>query len=327
MAALLLTFVLIDGLVTRNSQAWAAPFRAGLVAALFICGVVMLWRARVRVEPGAMIMIGVLAALTISEVYQSYAGIGLTSWLVYAGAYALQRALGRDWRSSIANMGVALAVLCFVVAAGTLAGTSKPTEMWNRNTIGGILVVTLPAAMTLNKRWRVGVILAGIAVTISRGAWVAAFVALAVMIQPWALLAAPVAAVALVTIRQHEADLRWLYWYQGIQAFLSSPLFGVGQGRLITAGDGVAGVAIHCHNSLLGIVAQVGILGTGIIASALAVTRRVTLQRWQWAMLAAVAAHSLVDDPLCWLPVGVIVALCIQNSCDDGKHNCHANDC
>lgn len=313
MAALLLTFVLIDGLVTRNPQPWAAPIRAGLVAALFICGIVMLWRTRVRVEPGAAVVIGVLAAMAISDVYKSPSIIGLTSWLIYAGAYALQSAIVRDWRPSIANMGVALSALCIVVALATLSGIEKPTELWNRNVIGGIMVVTLPAAMTLDKRWRVAVILAGIAVTVSRGAWVAAFVALSVMIQPWALVIAPVAAVALVAIRPTEATNRLLYWRQGIEAFLSSPVFGVGQGRLVTAGDGYRGVAVHVHNTLLGILAQVGVVGAIIISSALAVTRRITFQRWQWATLAAVAAHSMVDDPLGWWPVGVMVAIIIAS--------------
>lgn len=308
MSGLLLAFILIDGLVSRNPQPWAAPIRAGLVAALFLIGVALLWRARVRVEPGAVVVIGVLAALVISDVYRTPTGLTLSTWLVYAGAYALQRAIQRDWTRDLAATGVALAALVIVVA---VAGISPPAGAWNRNVTGGILLATLAASTQIARRWRIVapiLILAGIGATAGRGALVGALVTVAVMIQPWALLAAPIAAIALTSMRPYEANTRLLFWIQGIEALTSSP-FGVGVGRLITPGDGRMGVAVHVHNSLLGIVAQVGVIGVAVASATIAIARRAAMQRWQIATLAGVAAHSMVDDPLCWLPVGVILAL------------------
>lgn len=312
MSALLLTFVLIDGLVTHNPQPWAAPIRAGLVAALFICGMAMLWRAHAKIELGWAIIIGVLAAMTISDVYRSQAVIGLSSWLLYAGAYALQHIIKRDWKRDLVITGIALVGLCLIIDLTTAYGIQKPNAAWNKNVIGGILAVTLPAAMMLHGRGRIissSIIGIGIILSNSRGAIVAGLIAAAVMIQPWALLVAPVAAFALIFIRVHDAALRLLYWQQGIQAFLSSPIFGVGQGNLVAAGDGVGGVAIHVHNTLLGILATVGCVGVGIVAISMATSKRINLNRWQLATLAAVAAHSMVDDPSLWWPVGIIVAL------------------
>jgi len=39
--------------------------------------------------------------------------------------------------------------------------------------------------------------------------------------------------------------------------------------------------------------------------------RRVVVERWRLATLIVVVAHSLVDDPLTMLPVGVVVAVIV----------------
>jgi hypothetical protein len=68
---------------------------------------------------------------------------------------------------------------------------------------------------------------------------------------------------------------------------------------------------IHVHNSLLGLAAQVGAVGMLMITATISIMHRVIVERWRLAALVVVATHSLVDDPLTWLPLGVMVAMIV----------------
>lgn len=300
--------ILIDGISSRNLQPWAAPVRACLVAALFIVGLVLLWHAHVRLEVGTGIFVGVLAALTVADFYQSVS-FGISTWLIYAGAYCLQRSIKRDWTRDFAHTGVVLTCMALLVVIGTFLGVPKPGLAWHRNELGGIMAALLPAATTLpgRRRWIVtAVIAAGVLMTTSRGAALGTLAGLAVIVQPWALAATPVIGVGLALVmRQMEAGLRFSYWLQALDAWRSSILFGAGPGLRLPE------MGIHAHNTLLGLAAQTGVVGIAIMSATAALIRRVHLERWQLATLAVVMVHGLVDDPLYWLPIGIVVSLSI----------------
>jgi hypothetical protein len=314
----LLVLALTDGLVTRNPQPWAAPIRAGLVAAILLLCLWQLWTRGVRVSPGTGIVLGVLAALTVADAYQQTL-LGLSLWLVYAAMYATMRAAPRDSSSHIVLFGIGLAALVFLMLV-----IPHPDwigwHAWNKNVVGGLLAVTLPASFTLTGWHRIsamGMIGAGILATTSRGAILGAAAGVAVLIQPWLLIGAPVLVLGLCLLRGYTTMLRFLYFAQGLELIGSSPVWGVGP-RILVAGDG--NVGIHVHNSLLGLAAQVGAVGMLMITATISIMRRVIVERWRLAALVVVAAHSLVDDPMTWLPVGVVIAVIVAGI---GRSNTH----
>lgn len=313
---LLTLLVIIDGIVVRNPQPWAAPIRAGLIAAMVIVGLALLWRTGIRIQVGSAAIVGILAALVVSDFYQRVS-FGISTWIIYAGAYCLQRSIKRDWRRDFAITGIALTCLALVVVAGTLCGVSKPGP-WHRNEMGGIMAALLPAATTLpsRRRWIItAVIGAGVLLTTSRGAALGTLAGLAVIIHPLALAATPVIGVVLaLAMRQFEAGLRFYYWLQAINMWRSSIVFGVGPGLQLPESG------IHAHNTLLGLATQVGLVGIGVMLTTTAFVRRIHLERWQLATLAVVAVHGLVDDPLCWLPVGVVLSLALVENATGQQH-------
>jgi hypothetical protein len=312
----LLALTLIDGVVTHNTHPAAAPIRAGLVAAIFALCLWRLWRRGVRVSPGTGVVIGIVAALTITDAYQQTL-LGLSLWLVCAAVYATMRAAPRDSSSDLAIFGIILSALVLMISI-IPHSPEIGTTMWNKNSIGGLLAVTLPAAFTL-AGWRriaaMSMIGAGVLATVSRGAILGAFVGVAVLIQPWLLIGAPALVLGLYILRPYQAMLRFVYFAQGLELIGSSPIWGVGP-RYLIVGDGVF-VQPHVHNSLLGMAAQVGLVGMLMITATISIMRRVIVERWRLAALVVVAAHSLVDDPLTWLPLGVVVAVIVAGmGCD-----------
>jgi len=315
----LLALTLIDGLVTRNPFPSVAPIRAGLVAAILLLCLLHLWVRGVHVSPGTGIVIGVLAALTVADAYQQTV-LGLSLWLVYAAVYATVRAAPCDSATDFVLFGIilsALVLMMLVIPHPPWFGVSY----WNKNVIGGSLAVTLPAAFTL-AGWRriaaIGVIGAGVLATVSRGAILGAAAGVAVLIQPWMLLGAPVLVLGLFMLGKYTAMIRFTYFAQGLELIGSSPLFGIGSHYLI-AGDGVT--QPHVHNSLMGIVVQVGAVGMLMITATISIMRRVVVERWRLATLVAVAAHSLVDDPLTMLPVGVMIVVIVAGMGYDRVEN------
>lgn len=311
MPAVLLAFIAIDGLAMRNPSAWAAPARAGTLLAMFVCGVWLALRAGVRVRLPAAALIGLVAAMAISDAYQQPV-MGLTLWLVYVGCYALQARVQRDWTYDFALAGTALALVTCLYYLVNRA--EPPMGMWNKNVIGGILVVLLPSAAVLPSRaariTALVVMLCGIIVTASRGALMGTFAVLAVLYQPWALLVAPVCAIPLILARPLQSGVRLDYWRSALDTLAGNATWGVGAGRiLLPSFDARPCCEVHAHNSLLSIALQVGGLGIAAVVGALGLSQRPRWQRWQIAALAGVAVQSLVDDPLTWLPVGVILAI------------------
>ena len=313
----LLTLTLIDGVVTHNAHPAAAPIRAGLVAAIFALCLLWLCRCGVRVSPGTGVVIGVLAALTITDAYQQTL-LGLSLWLVCAAVYATMRAAPRDSSRDLVIFGISLSALVLMMLA-IPHSDQLGRSMWNNNSIGGLLAVTLPAAFTLVGWRRISamcVIGAGVLATGSRGAILGAASGVAVLIQPWFLLGAPILVIGLYMLRPYTASVRFLYFAQGLELIGSSPIWGVGP-RYLIAGDGF--VQPHVHNSLLGMAAQVGLVGMLMITATISIMRRVIVERWRLAALVVVAAHSLVDDPLTWLPVGVVIAVIVAGMGSDGS--------
>jgi len=314
----LLALALIDGLVTRNPYPSVAPIRAGLVAAILLLCLWWLWKRGVHVSIGTGVVIGVLAALTVADAYQQTV-LGLSLWLVYAAVYATMRTVPRDSSShNFVLFGVSLSALVLIMVV-----IPHPVEfglsLWNKNVIGGLLAVTLPAAFTLTG-WRriaaMGVIGAGVMSTVSRGAILGAAAGVAVLIQPWLLIGAPVLVLGLFMLGKYTAMMRFTYFAQGLELIGSSPMFGIGSHYLI-AGDGVT--QPHVHNSLLGMAVQVGAVGMLMITATISIMRRVIVERWRLAALVVVAAHSLVDDPLTMLPVGVVIAVIVAGMGSDGS--------
>ena len=316
----LLILTLIDGLVMHNAHPAAAPIRAGLIAAIFSLCLLWLWKRGVRVSPGTGIVIGVLAALTVADAYQQIV-LGLSLWLVCAAVYATMRAAPRrDAARDLIIFGISLSALVLMMLA-TPHSDQIGLTMWNKNSIGGLLAVTLPAAFTL-AGWRritaMGMIGAGILATTSRGAILGAATGIAVLIQPWMLLGAPLLLLGLCMFRYHSTMMRFLYLATGLELIGSSPIWGVGPRYLVT---GDLPMEIHVHNSLLGLAAQVGAVGMLMITATISIMHRVIVERWRLAALVVVATHSLVDDPLTWLPLGVMVAMIVAGMGCDGDGN------
>lgn len=325
-ATLIVLFILFDGVVRGNTQSWAAPVRALLLTALILLGLFGLWRARVRLHPGAAILIGIGSAMLIGEYYYNPGAYGLRAFALYIAAFAWQRAVKRDWRPDFARAGLALAILTLCVGLANLRGVPKPQGAWDRNIIAGTLAMLLPCILVDGKSiwWKLPVMAGAIAVTTSRGGILAGLTALTiggVLASPSqsplvrtgiivAAIAAPAAIAGLIVLRPIESAVRLFYVQSAIaQWWAASSLFGVGPGHLIIVeSSGV--IQPHAHNSVISLLAQFGLIGIVVAALSCILSRcQLRGQRWQWAALAAMAVHSIVDDPLAWWPTGLMAAL------------------
>jgi hypothetical protein len=326
----IVAFVLADGLVRGNSLAWAAPWRAGLLAALIVSGLIVLG-IKGHFDAATMGIVGVLGAMLVSDAFHHIGGLGLPAMVLYAGAFAWQRVVQRDWRPGFAWAGAILSALVLLVV---ISGRLPPNGAWNRNVIAGTLVALLPAAWSLwsshpVRKWgAVALSLAAIGATVSRGAYMGSVAAMLVLISEqvrftrwtWAALgvSAPVALWGLTALRPVQSVERLYFIRSAVeQWWTTSPLFGVGPGQLLVTAPGKSLPDYHAHCAVVSFVSQVGLAGGGVLGAALGAARREIghgWQRWQLATLAAVAVHSLVDEPLTWWPTGLIVALVMGSS-------------
>jgi len=320
MSYYLAALVIVDGLVTRNNFAWAGLPRALMVLSVIAVAVLELYRSGVRLDAPPAAIVGIIGAMVVAASYRAPLD-GLALWLVYLGAFALARLVKRDWLGDVARAGALVAVFEL-----WLRIMPPPEGAWNRNVIGAVLVVCLAASFgweashewhTLRK-WGISLaILVVIFATGSRGAMAGAFVSACVMFFPRALIAAPALAVALIMIRPLESATRIVAWSSGVRAWLDNFAFGIGPGQLeFTMFSYNRWIITHSHNAYISLCAQVGLIGLVVLAAFCVVTARVNLGRPAIAMLAGVAAHSSVDDPLLALPVGLMLCLCLIESRD-----------
>lgn len=162
----------------------------------------------------------------------------------------------------------------------------------------------------------------------SRGAIVAAGVVLLVYLWPSLRRARYVTAlsvpitlaglIALIAYRPHTAGYRLYYWGAAWAAFRENWLFGVGPGGLkfreMISEPFTTQFQAHAHNSLITWIAETGVIGLAALAMAIfsLLHTSYSLQRWQLAALAGIAAHSLVDEPLWWPGPLLVAALVIS---------------
>jgi hypothetical protein len=208
----------------------------------------------------------------------------------------------------------------------------------NRNIQAIYYVIFSLAAIQRRSIWAGAAI--GAAVYLgSRGALLA--LAAGVLVLAWPHLprrarfsAAPAGLAALavlITARPVTAAYRLDYWRNALAAWLTSPWVGLGPGGLYVQQfipePGTAYFQVHAHNALITWLAATGLLGL----LALAVTvylfiryrYKFVIQRWQWAIFAALAAHSMVDDPLWW--PGPLLLLALIFGTIDARHQ--ENEC
>jgi len=109
----------------------------------------------------------------------------------------------------------------------------------------------------------------------------------------------------LVWWRPDTALYRLHYWLSGWQVFINNIWLGVGPGGisardLITEPGG--GYQVHAHNIIVTTGAELGLVGLALcgLAAWLWWRSRPGLARWQWAIIAGLLVHSLVDQPLWW---------------------------
>jgi len=322
---LFVAFVIVDGVVTRNELTWANEPRAWLMICLFGFGLAVMALNRIRFEPAVAILVGVIAAMIVSQSSSDSSRPDITLWVIAAGAFLWQRSIQNDWRPSFARAGMAMAIVVLVVGVGSLCGIPAPVESgaWNQNVTAGTLAVLMPSVITSRKgrsRWiMLAAMAAAIVVTGSRGGILAAMVALIISLRTrrvlrWAAIATPVILIALAwysfAFKPIQTYERFLFIREALAQWRQTSLaYGVGPGGLwfILPGHRVADV--QAHNSIVTIAAMVGIAGAGIIGAALSNVKRVALDNWQLATLAALVVHGLVDDPLTWLPTVLIAAV------------------
>jgi hypothetical protein len=319
MSYYLAALVIVDGLVTRNDFAWAGLPRALMVLSIVVVAVIELYRSGVRLDAPAAAIVGIIGAMVVAESHRATLD-GLALWLVYLGAFALARSVRRDWLGDVARAGALVAVFEL-----WLRIMPPPEGAWNRNVIGAVLVVCLAASFGWEsdpewhrlRRWGVSLaILIGIFATGSRGAMAGAFVSACVMFFPRALVTVPALAGALIVMRPYQSAVRIEYWSNGVRAWIDNFAFGLGPGRLeFPVFDHGRWLMMHVHNAYISLAAQVGLIGLVVLAAFCVVTARVNIGRAAIAALAGVAAHSIVDDPLLALPVGLMLCLCLVESC------------
>ncbi len=317
-------FIMIDGIVTRNDSAWANGPRAGLMICLFGFGMVMLFWYRIKFEPAVAILVGVVAAMIISQSSSNPSRPDLSLWVIAAGTFMWQRAIQHDWRPSLARAGLALSLIVLIVAVLALRGIPAPLQYgaWNQNVVAGTLAVLVPSVISRRNRGK-WIVLAAMAVAIialgSRGGILAAMVAAIVSVRRrrfprWAAIAVPVILIALVwysvEFRPIQTGERILFIRGALQQWRQTSVdFGVGPGNLWFMIAGHDTEFVQAHNTIVTIAAMVGIVGGAVIGAALTNMRRVVVDDWQLATLSALMVHGLVDDPFTWLPTVIIAAI------------------
>lgn len=329
--ALFVAFIVVDGIVTRNDLTWANDPRAWMMICLFGFGLIMLVVHGIRFDLVPAIIVGVIAAMIISQFSFSPSRPDLSLWVIAGGAFLWQRAIQHDWRASMARAGLALAlIVLIVICVGSLIGIQSPWYAyggmgggWNQNVIAGTLAALIPSVISRrrNSKW---IVLAAMAAAIvalgSRGGILAAMVAL--IVSMWGkprfmrLTAIAVPAILIImiwysfTIRPVQTNERVLYIRAALRQWQHmSVAYGVGPGNLWLSSPEFHEVIYQAHNFVVSIAAMVGIVGACVIGAALSNIKRAAMNNWQVATLLAMVVHGMVDDPFTWLPTVLIAAI------------------
>jgi hypothetical protein len=203
--------------------------------------------------------------------------------------------------------------------AGAIWLLTWPLVIGNRNIQAVWPVLFIISALPLSSplKWPyVGLLLAEMVFFLgSRGAIVGLAAALAVYYAELRRLRAAwlpglVIATGIVAIlaiwRLPTALNRFYYWQRALEVFWHNPLVGVGPGGIRALGliiePGGTTLQVHAHNPLITTMAETGLAGLAsvIVSARQFCALKFNFDRWQAAMLAALAVHSLVDEPLWW---------------------------
>jgi len=213
----------------------------------------------------------------------------------------------------------------------------------NRNIIGFwsviYLVSVLEAPYKIDKQYRslmIAVFLVAIVLAESRGALLAAVVALLVYYPP-KIEARQRAAVGLsfsgfafilVTLNIKTSVFRLYYWKTAISAMWGhNPWLGLGPGGILARGiipePNQTWNTPHAHNILIHHFAELGIIGGLVLIAGLiwGFSKRGQADRWQLAALAGVLAHSMVDHPLFYFSPLLVVLMIAGSIRSDNNAN------
>lgn len=311
---------LVSDLAFGNLAAWAAPARGVIVALMVVAWLVWI-RSNHIVHMGEAGLVGVIAAMLISNAANSLNNIGLSSWLVYLGIYAAQRISPRDWKNDFATAGAIISVFTICNLAAGLG-----TGLWNRNTIAMSIMIMAPAMIS---RWeRAGWLLCIPALMLdSRGAWVSMAVMVFVMIWPrlptpsrmMIVFSIPMLFMSLVALRPSTFWWRLRLIDAALVDWSASPLFGVGPGQLWITPDRIGDVYgfAHAHQLWVSVGAQVGLVGLVIITMFILSSRRSSYHhRWELAMLAVAGSLSLFEDIAMVWQVGIPASIALAGYID-----------
>ena len=310
--------------------------KVGLVATLALAalGVDVAWSlthagAAQATEAGAVTraVAGIAAGVVIGST------VGSTGWLIIdslaLGAASTsilgvaERLLGRQLVAPFLYPDVAPVVL------GRSSGLTVHPNVQGAflaSMLGGLLMWGCIAGA--RRRLVLGVttvlVLAGIAVTDSRGAWLASAMVIVCAVVLWvrggrrrSLVAGPAAAAVILLgvlngrlLSTAEFATRARAWRVALREAVSAPVFGLGPGTYplhFRAYYGAAGVIPHAHNLWLDLASQEGLVGVTVVGLLLVVALRAAPAAWAraepsmevaWSLvLIAFLVDGMVDDP------------------------------
>ena len=240
-------------------------------------------------EPGLLALLGIMASVAINGIDDYFGYRRVLTILGYMGTYYFLQAQRPNLDCGLAIAGTLMSLLS---VCGVVLG--------NPNVVSAIILLTIPAALSAwpdhwMRRWyalAAGAV--GLAALGSRGAWLAAGVALVVYSRRWWLLAlAPPLAGLSVTIRPSTIAQRVHVWSQALP---DVSLWGRGFGTALYPIIDGSRMEFHAHCVPLTIAVEAGLPGlVTLIAMLWRLVPRLG-RGWQGATLAGLLAWSLVDE-------------------------------
>jgi hypothetical protein len=200
------------------------------------------------------------------------------------------------------NLNPALAVSAIIMSIFVIVGI----YLGNQNVVAGFIYLAAPAALDAFTDWRRWATLAitalALALTGSRGAWLAAAVAGIVYARRWlALGAVPIVATAMIWLRPLTIADRWQVWTAAVSDL---SLWGRGFGAAIYPSLG-GGLFYHAHCLPLTVAVETGISGLAALAWGLWRLVPRLAHGWQGATLAGLLAWSFLDEVIWFWGAGM----------------------